>query len=75
MVIVAVVLAIILNSIAAQIFGMIERNVVEEFGTIQAHQIQPDMPNLMASPIFYGWAFFLASFVVGRLSLESKGAC
>lgn len=34
--------------------------------------MQPDMPNLMAGLIMFGWAFFLGGFFVGRLGRRAQ---
>ena len=68
MIIAAIVFAFVLNSIASQIFMTIEINTIQEFGSIHEDQMQPDMPNLLAGLIMFGWAFFLVGLIVGRLS-------
>jgi hypothetical protein len=68
----AVISAFVLNGLASQIFTAVEIRTINEFGTIQEDQIQPDMPNLTAGLIMFGWAFFLGGFSVGRLVKRTK---
>jgi hypothetical protein len=68
MIIGAAVSAIYLNEVANQIFTRIEINAFKRFGSIQEDQMQPDMPNLMAGLVMFGWAFFVAGVLVARWS-------
>lgn len=68
----AVISALVLNGVALQIFNAVEIGTIKEFGTIREDQMQPDMPNLMAGLILYGWAFFLGGFFVGKLGKRAQ---
>jgi hypothetical protein len=72
MIVGAVISALVLNGIASQIFTAVEIRTIKDFGTIQEDQMLPDMPNLMAGLIMFGWAFFLGGFFVGRLSKRTQ---
>lgn len=72
MVIGAIISALILNGVASQIFTAVEIRTIKDFGTIQEDQMLPDMPDLMAGLIMFGWAFFLGGFLVGRLGRRAQ---
>jgi hypothetical protein len=72
MIVGAVISAFVLNGIASQIFTAVEIRTLKEFGAIQEDQMLPDMPNLMAGLIMFGWAFFLGGFFVGKLSKRAQ---
>jgi hypothetical protein len=67
MIIAAVVSANYLNTAAYRIFTRIEIDTFKRYGSIQEDQMQPDMPNLMAGLILFGWISFIAGVVVSRL--------
>ena len=62
-----VISVLALNAVASQIFSAVEIGSIKEFGTLQEDQMQPDMPNLIAGLILYGWAFFAGGFFAGKL--------
>jgi hypothetical protein len=64
--------AIVLNGAAHQIFMAVEIRTIKNSGTIQEDQMLPDMPNLMAGMIMFGWVFFLGGFFVRRLGERSQ---
>ncbi len=68
MIIYAILSALVLNGIASQVFMKVEIGMIKKFGSINEDQMQPDMSNLMAGLIMFGWAFFLAGLLVARLS-------
>lgn len=68
----ALVSAFVLNVIASQIFTAVEIRTIQNSGTIQEDQMLPDMPNLMAGLILFGWIFFLGGFFVGRLGERAQ---
>lgn len=68
----AVISALVLNGIASQIFMAAEIRMIKDSGTIQEDQMLPDMPNLMAGLIMFGWAFFLGGFFVGKLGKRAQ---
>lgn len=72
MVVGAVISAIVLNGIASQIFTAVEIRAIKDYGTIQEDQMLPDMPNLMAGLILFGWAFYLGGFFVGWLRKRAQ---
>jgi hypothetical protein len=72
MIVGAVISALVLNGIASQIFTAVEIRTIKDFGTIQEDQIFPDMPNLMAGLIMFGWVFFFGGFFAGRLVKRTK---
>lgn len=72
MVIGAVISALVLNGLASQIFAAVEIGTIKEVGTIREDQMLPDMPNLLAGLILYGWAFFLGGFFAGSWRKHAK---
>jgi hypothetical protein len=68
----ALVSAFVLNVMASQIFTAVEIRTIKRLGTIQEDQMLPDMPNLMAGLILFGWVFFLGGFFVGRLGKRAQ---
>jgi hypothetical protein len=68
----ALVSAFLLNVIASQIFMGVEIRTIQNSGTIQEDQMLPDMPNLIAGLILFGWVFFLGGFFVGRLGKRAQ---
>ena len=68
----AIVSAFVLNSVASQFFMKIEIDTIKKFGSIHEDQMQPDMPNLIAGLITFGWSFFHAGVIVARLSKGSS---
>ncbi len=72
MIVGAVISNLVLNGIASRIFTAVEIRMIKDSGNIQEDQMLPDLPNLMAGLIIFGWAFFLGGFLVGRLSKRSQ---
>ena len=68
----AIVSAFVLISFACRIFMKIEIETVYKLGSIHEDQMQPDMPNLMAGLIMFGWVFFLAGLTVALLSKRTS---
>jgi len=68
----AVISALMLNGVASQIFRAVEIGAINDFGSIQEDQMMPDMPNLMAGLLLFGWIFFFGGFFVGRLAKRAK---
>jgi drug/metabolite transporter (DMT)-like permease len=62
----AIVSAFVLHFVAGAMFSTVEITSFKRLGSIQEDQMQPDMPNLMAGLLMFGWIFFFAGFLVAR---------
>lgn len=68
----AMLSALVLTSLASQLFMMAQIDKAIGVGDFREEDMQPDMPNLIARLLLFGWMFFLAGQIVARVSQRKR---